>query len=453
MMTPSRRRTLVLTVAALAGVYTATVAVPTEESGPSRAAAHDYETTSPGDPLPGLSPELLALFEQGRDTWNHEFTPAEGLGPVYNERSCQTCHGGIGGLLGGPDPNGVGSEFNVTHFGMDQDGWYNPLRAQGGPVIQHRDIQDEVPGCPISGETLPPNADVTSTRHTPAVWGFGLLDAIPDSTILSRQRIGRNGVRGFANWSREMQARGTTGLLSDPQIPIFGAARVGRFGWKAQTATLEMFSADPFNIELGITNQFFVQEFTPTGLTLGPQLPAGCQVADTQPNDIDQSQSFSLYHFQALLAPPPRLRPTLRSAAGEALFVAIGCADCHTPAMRTSSRYFMELADGTTVRVPQLENRIVRAYSDLLVHDMGDALADNGGTTVGRIMGRAGGRHWRTTPLWGTRFKQAFLHDGRTADLEEAILTHGGESQVARDHFAALPPGGRAIILEFLNRI
>lgn len=420
----------------------------------SEAAAFHPRQPDAGEPLRGLSPTLAALFNTGQDVFLHEFNASEGLGPLYNERACQTCHGGLGGRPGGPDPNGVGSEFNVTHFGLDQGGLFNPLRNFGGPVIQRRTIRDtDAPSCPIMAESVPAFANVTSTRHTPAVWGFGLLDAIPDDRILARQNLGRDGIIGFANWGVELQAVGATGTLAQPPRPLRGASRVGRFGWKAQTATLEQFSADPFNIELGITNLFFPQEFTPTGLADPGTLPAGCDPSGPTPDDITQEDSVALYHFQALLAPPPRLRPTRRSIAGRILFRAIGCADCHVPRMRTSREYHMELADGTTVRVPELENEWVRAYTDLLVHDMGPGLADNDGATIGRTMGRARGNHWRTTPLWGARFKNAYLHDGRTADLREAILWHGGEAQRSRDRFDRLPRRAQDNIVEFINRL
>jgi CxxC motif-containing protein (DUF1111 family) len=428
----------------------AAVALPaTEQNATAR-----RNPSPPGGPLPGLSPELLELFEAGRERFEHEFTAEEGLGPVYNERACQTCHGGLGGLPGGPDPNGVGSEFNVTHFGFDQFGVFNNLSYLGGPVRQRRSIQDTThPECPIAGETVPAFANVRSIRHTPAVWGFGLIDAIPDATILENQGRREDGILGFAQWGREMRARADRGTFYDTQFEVRGPPRVGRFGWKAQTATLQQFSDDPFNIELGVTNPFFPQEFTPTGLQLGDELPDECQVADHPINDHDRADSLSLYHFQALLAPPPRLRRTRASVRGERIFRRIGCDSCHVPRMRTGRVYHLQVDETRRVRVPALENEWVEAYSDFLVHDMGDELADDGGTTVGRVMGRAGGRHWRTTPLWGLRFKNAYLHDGRTADLSEAILAHGGEGQVSRDRFAALSERQQRLLMAFLMRL
>lgn len=425
------------------------VSDPVEADGGAR---HRGDRHAAGDALPGLSSDLQDLFDEGRDAFFHEYTAAEGLGPIYNERACQTCHGGLSGAAGGPDPNGVGSEFDVTHFGYDNQGYYDPLRDLGGPIIQHRDISDVAPGCTLTGETVPAQANVISRRHTPAVWGFGLIDAIPDQEILRNQAIGRDGVNGVANWGREMQARAAGPTAADPQLHVRGQVRVGRFGWKSQTATIAQFTAEPFNLELGITNPFFPQEFTASGLRFGHELPAGCDVADSIPNDDDEEDSLALYHFQALVAPPPRLPIRGQARAGEVLFERIGCANCHTPTLRTAPVYRLR-TDSGFVRVPQLENQDVHLYSDLLTHDMGDLLADDGGTTIGRVMGRADGRRWRTTPLWGLRFKNALLHDGRTASVEEAILAHGGEAQNARDRFASLPASRQRHLLTFLQRL
>ena len=406
-----------------------------------------------GDPLPGLSPQLAAMFEEGRDLFEHEFTPSEGLGPVYNATACQTCHGGLGAAPGGADPNGVGSELNVTHFGFDNQGYYDPMRELGGPVLQIESISDQVPSCPLNGETLPASANTWSIRHTPPVWGFGLIDAIPDSEILARENLGVDGIHGVAHWHREMDALAASPTAADPQLHIRGPVRVGRFGWKAQTATLHQFSAEPMGIENGLSTAFFPQEFTPAGLRFGDQLPAGCDVADSQPNDPDGTEGLALYHFQALLAPPPRKPMVGRFARrGQEVFAEVGCASCHTPTMQTGPEYWM-VTDNGSVRVPELENQEVHLYSDLLTHDMGDELADMGGQNIGRVMGRADGRRWRTTPLWGLRFKNAYLHDGRTASVHRAIMAHGGEGEIVRGRYQQLSVVDRVALLWFLRKI
>lgn len=419
-------------------------------AGDEAAAAATYQV---GSALPGLSPQLVQLFATGQAVFNKNFTAAEGLGPIYNEVSCVTCHGA--GAPGGGDPLGPGAtSFNVTHFAYDNLGFFDSIRDLGGLVIQKKSIRDTShPNCTFAGENVPSVANVVSTRNTPPVFGFGLLDAIPDAEILKRQTMNTDGVNGFANWGFELQAVDPEPIQGIP-LPNYGPARVGRFGWKAQTASLFQFSAEPFNIELGVSSPFFPQEFTPEGTRFAAQLPPTCNVADHAVNDFDNSMSVALYQFQALLAPPPVLAKNREAKDGEKLFSRIGCENCHASELRTADRYNLLLANGSSVRVRQLENRVVNAYSDLLLHDMGANLADDpSGSTMGRVMGRADGRHWRTTPLWGIRFKQALLHDGRTASIATAILEHGGEATNARNRFAALSAAEKNQLVAFLGTL
>ncbi|HEX7666505.1 MAG TPA: di-heme oxidoredictase family protein [Polyangiaceae bacterium] len=414
--------------------------------------AHSPGPLTPGGALPGLSHKLQNEFSTGQNEFEHEFTLAEGLGPTYNDKSCLNCHGTAGGIAGAGDTEGVGSPHNTIHIGLDNQGYYDPLRYEGGPLLDTVSINEDGASCSLGAATIPANANIVSHRHTPPVFGFGLIDAIPDAEILRRVNLGVDGVHGFANWQNEMQAIDTPTAFFPPD-QIFGYPRVGRFGWKAQTATLQQFSAEPFNGELGVSTPFFPQEHTPQGVKFPADLPAGCDPATTDPNDPDTSKAFDLYHFQALLAPPPRAYPSRESLFGEALFDRTGCDTCHVPEMHTGPRYYMMNADGSSDRVPQLENQTVHAWSDFFDHDMGADLADDGGTTVGRVMGRARGQHWRTTPLWGLRFKDAYLHDGRTTSVHEAIMAHGGEGQRARDRYAHLSPTEQQAIVSFLRTL
>jgi CxxC motif-containing protein (DUF1111 family) len=401
--------------------------------------AQAVPTPQPGEPFADLSPELRQLFLDGLDRFQHQFTPTEGLGPVFNESACQVCHGGLGGIPGGPDLTGLGSIRNVKHFGFDNLGYFDPMRDFGGSLLERQSIaQSGVPGCSIQAEVVPAAANILSVRNTPAVWGFGLVDAIPDDEILDHQNLRVDGIRGVANWGVELQAVDTAPNPQTPQLQDFGSPRVGRFGWKAQTATLQQFSSEPLNTELGVSSQFFPQEHTPNGLRFAGALPPACNVSATHPDDPDSSQALAIYHFQALLAPPPRLPLDGDARRGEKLFFRSGCQQCHIPDAQSAPEYFMLLADGSTIRVPQLESKVFHPYSDFLMHDMGSELADNGGTTVGRIQGRARGNQWRTTPLWGIRLKATFLHDGRTTSVDAAIDAHGGEAQIVSDRYRAL---------------
>lgn len=426
----------------------------------------------PGEPYADLPSDLSALFREGKERFLHEFTPEEGLGPVYNETACQTCHGGTGGPPGGPDPLALESIHNVKHVGFDNLGYFDPMGDKGGPLLGRQTIaNDGYPKCTIAGGTVPATANILSIRNTPPVWGFGLIDAVPDEAILARQDLGIDGIRGVANWGIELQAVDDAPNPLAPQVQTFGPPRVGRFGWKAQTATLEQFSSEPLQTELGVSNRFFPQEHTDQGLRLVSHLSNACNVAvpkgcppralsgaaplrpecvATLPDDPDSRQALAIYHFQALLAPPPtRPRTPLADWGGEQ-FAGIGCVHCHVPDARTGPEYHLRLADGSSTRVAPLEGRTFHPYSDFLLHDMGPALADSGGRTVGRIQGRARGNQWRTTPLWGIRLKASYLHDGRTTDLEAAIVAHGGEAQIVRERYLRLAPDAQRALVAFL---
>ncbi|MFO0600822.1 MAG: di-heme oxidoredictase family protein [Myxococcaceae bacterium] len=400
-----------------------------------------------GDPVPGLTPSQLALFNAGKALYQHEFSVAEGLGPIFNRQSCAACHGAP--VVGGSDPEGTAN--NVTHFMINNQGNFMPALEFGGPVIQQRSIES-VPGgggCHLQPEAVPPLPGVTTShRHTPPVFGFGLLDAVPDAEILAWQgpRQWKDpSVVGAANWGTEMESlvRLQAFTFDITRKQPAGIARVGRFGWKAQTPTIFQFSAEPFNIELGVSSPFFPRENHPQGQALPPE----CQLAGTQPNDSGSQKSVALYQFQALIGAPPSLPKSPRAKYGEFLFRATGCADCHRASMRTVKDYYLAKADGTAERVDALSDKEIFPYSDLLVHDMGPGLED------GRVMGRAGGRFWRTTPLWGNRFKPRYLHDGRAATIDEAIDLHGGEATRSQQLYEALNPQQEAALLEFINTL
>lgn len=400
-----------------------------------------------GSPVPGLTAQQQALFAAGKAAYEKEFTVAEGLGPTFNAKACSTCHGFP--VTGGSEGS---TANNVTHFMINNDGNWLPALEFGGPVIQRFDIRNEPGGasCAIAAEALPTYLPklTTSQRHTPPVFGFGLLDAVADEEIVEWQ--GRKpwkdpSVIGVAHYGLEMESlvrlRAFTFDISRRQPA--GAPRVGRFGWKAQTGTLFQFTSEPFNIELGVSTPFFPRENTPDG----SPLPPGCLVAGAQPNDTGSANTMRLFHFQALIAAPAPKPPTPQTTYGKFMFFAAGCADCHRPQLRTAKDYFMPLADGTVQRVDALSNKLIFPYSDLLIHDMGPGLAD------GRVMGAAGPRWWRTTPLWGTQHKSNFLHDGSAHSVHEAILRHGGEAAASVQKYDALAPAQRAALVTFVESL
>lgn len=402
-------------------------------------------------PLPGLTAEELAMFEEGKELYQHDFTVAEGLGPLFNRTSCVACHfaGGVGG-------SEVGTANNVTHFGVEHEGRFLDSFEHGGPVQQLRSfksegiVDDVGEACMLDPDTLPTEEQmpglITSLRHTPPVFGFGLIDAIPDEEILKyegRKSWKKPGVLGLANWGVELES-----LRPFPAVTVIrprtvpsGAPRVGRFGWHGATATLFQFSTEPFNIELGVSTPFFPRENHPNG---AGQLPEECRVPGAQPNDTASVLSTKLYLFQALLAAPARGPITEQVVRGEEVFKAIGCTDCHRKQMKTVKDYYATWPDGSARRIEALSNKTFEPWSDFLTHDMGPEMDDH------RHQGRATGRFWRTTPLWGLRFKTNMLHDGSAVTFDQAIDAHGGEGTWSRDAYFDLPEADKEALDAFL---
>ena len=402
-----------------------------------------------GDPVPGLTAAELALFEEGKALFEKEFTPTEGLGPLYNGTSCVACHAHP--IVGGSQGSTVD---NVTHFGVKDGDRFLEMFEVGGPVAQTKTISGspQAPTCNIQGDDgqatvsmLGPKAGV-SIRHTGAIFGFGLIDAIEDKDILKHQNHrGDADVLGFANFGVELETVGAyTGFSPDlTRTQPFGASRVGRFGWKSQTATLWQFSNEPFNIELGVSSPFFKRENTPDGGAIPPE----CNVATHQVNDPDSQDSLRLLYFQAFIAPPARGHISHDARKGEKVFQQIGCTDCHAKEYVTAEDYYIPWPDGTAHRVDALSNKRISVFSDFLVHDMGPALADK------RTMGRATGRYWRTTPLLGVRHKTNLMHNGSATSIHEAILAHGGEGSASRAAYNNLSHKKRRRLNAFLESL
>lgn len=280
------------------------------------------------------------------------------------------------------------------------------------------------------------------------VFGAGLIEQIPDAAIRANQASApaqkrKFGIRGRANFV--ISGRTVTGQTNNNG----NDGTIARFGHKAQNKSLLIFSGEAYNVEMGITNEAFQTERDET---------LSCQFAAV-PNDMTNTdapdaieatsatEKFAL--FQRFLAPPVRSLDTPGGspsiARGETLFESVGCALCHTPAMRTGNS-----------RVAALRNRIVNLYSDLLVHDMGPGLAD------GVTQGQAGPREFRTAPLWGLGKRIFFLHDGRTDDLLVAIREHqsggngpgqGSEANRIIMNFNRLNEGQKQDILNFLRSL
>jgi CxxC motif-containing protein (DUF1111 family) len=365
-------------------------------------------------PIDGLSAFELAAFARGDAEFEQRFSPSTGLGPIFNNVSCASCHSADGrGVL----------ENALNRIGSVDDDF---LSSVGGPQIQDKAIVG------AEAEVIPAGAHV-STRLPPPVFGVGLIEAIPQATILARadpDDLDGDGISGRPNWV-------TARDFVPAHEPGGGAELVlGRFGRKAQTSSLLQQVAMAYLQDIGITSDFLPVE------NRNPLSRTPTESADRVPDpEVSASTVIAVTHYIRALAPPAAGEETTLRAEGQALFSQIKCASCHTPQMRT----------GPSV-IPALSDRDVLLYSDLLLHDMGDALADN------RPDGGANGREWRTTPLWGLRLMRRFLdgrallmHDGRAGSVEEAITMHGGEAVGPRNAFLALSVAQRRALLDFVE--
>jgi CxxC motif-containing protein (DUF1111 family) len=393
------------------------------EAPPTATAEAELRRIRPGDPFPGLGPVERALFTEGHRRFTSDLAIGEGLGPVYIERSCLSCHGlgGVGGADPGTDPNHFVQRFAT----LNADGSYNNLAALGGDVLQTRTIAGRAPSCSVPAEVIPPEATLHAVRNPQPMFGIGLIAAIPDATILANAVDRGDGIHGRPNLAPN--------------------GRPGRFGWKAQTEDLALFNAIAANGTMGLTSPLSAAEQRPQG----QPLPAGCTEADlgvASPNDSGGAIIQAITAWEVLLA-PVATRPIQGAAArGQALFTEIGCAKCHLPEMATGA-FELTLSDGSRLPIPAVSNTTAALYSDLLLHDMGPDLDE------GVVMRQARGSEFRTAPLWGLSLRERFLHDGRATSIHQAIAAHGGEAAVVRDRYLALPRHDRRAIRKFLRRI
>jgi CxxC motif-containing protein (DUF1111 family) len=338
----------------------------------------------------------LRAAQRGAELFQMRFTPAQGLGPLFNKRACSGCHGFP--TAGGVGANGLATELRI---GRLTEAGFDPMLGRGGPFARAHSISELGIACGAA-PGIPAGANVTSVRNSPPLFGDGLIDEIPDRVILARS----------ATEHRQ-------GMLAEPNLVpgADGHIRVGRFGWKADIPTLTQFVAGALRNELGVTNPLAATDFAPPGAT-------PCPGKTTHP-DVGNDVVSQLTAFVDSLAAP---QPQGSQPSGGEIFVQAGCAVCHTPTLQ---------GDGVAVHL----------YSDLLLHDMGPALDDR------VTQGSAHGSQWRTAPLWGLHERTRYLHDGRATTLRAAILDHGGQAKRARQRFLALAPRQQQALLRFLSTL
>lgn len=431
-------------------------------------------------PSQGISFENEGRFRIGNSIFRKFWVTApsstdssDGLGPLYNARGCQNCHLKDG--RGHPPAANWPEETAVSMFLRLS---IPPRNEEERRLIAERRVNVipeptygaqlqnfAVQGVPIEGHMRIDYTDKTvelgdgtrvvlrepkysvvelgygalhpetmlSPRVAPQMIGLGLLEAIPEDVIRSRadpdDRDG-DGISGRTNevWSIEDQK-----------------AVLGRFGWKAGNPSIAQQSAEAFAGDIGIANPLMPAAYGDCTSTQTVCLNAPNGNSARQDGHEVGKELFDLvvFYTQNLAVPPRRRADDPEVLAGKSLFNTIGCASCHVPSTMT----------GTVPGQPHLSNQKIWPYTDLLLHDMGEGLAD------GRPEGIANGREWRTPPLWGIGLTGAvsrhtlLLHDGRARNIEEAILWHGGEAQKARDAYAKLDADERAALVKFVKSL
>jgi CxxC motif-containing protein (DUF1111 family) len=352
-----------------------------------------------GDPNPGLSAEMLAAFDRGRELFVRRFLRADGHGPDFNVDSCRSCHEVpvVGGsaplyrnffLVGRIQPNGAFTQ------------------AMAGNQFVARTFSYERP----KRETIPADT-VLAQRNAPPIFGLGVFERLSADEIAANADptdADGDGISGRTN-------------IDGPLV--------GRFGYKSQEGSLIDFVRGPFFNHMGLTSNFPLVP-PPVSLSAAPQVaPPATPLVDNDgvPDpELPDADLVDLVMFLRELAPPAPLPMDATARRGEELFLGIGCAKCHIPNLKQFGE-------------PAL------AYTDLLIHDVGAELADQ----VTQLL--ASGSEFRTQPLWGVRHHAPFLHDGRAATLDDAIRLHGGEAETVRDAYAALPQADRDAIVAFLE--
>jgi CxxC motif-containing protein (DUF1111 family) len=383
-------------------------------------------------PLDGLTGPQRAAFLAGDAEFGRVFSSADGLGPIFIAASCASCHVGDG--KGHP-------VFNLTRFGRMVNGGFDPMRAEGGPQLQHRAILTYL------AEVVPPGATGVAQFTAPSVTGLGFLEAVDDATLLAladpadADGDGISGRVQLVGPSDLLAEVSRLELLFDPGEPrrhlLIEGRFIGRFGKKASAINLLHQTVTAYREDMGLTTDLILQD------PINPQVGnfTGDQVGD--PEVPSRTVSNVVFYLKTLRAPPRRNPDAPEVKSGEALFGRLRCSGCHIPALTTGPS-----------RIAALDRKVFHPYTDLLLHDMGPELDDH------YTEGVALPSEWRTAPLWGIGLAERsqggqpyYLHDGRARSLRAAIELHGGEAAASRDGFRRLSPAEQEALLAFLRSL
>ena len=423
-------------------------------------------------PIARLNTAQREVFALGKEQFNEAWVVAPdpsgvwGLGPTFNEDRCARCHED-NGRARAPAERGLAEHGVLVRLsipGATREGAPMPHPAYGDQ-LQNRGIEDRVPAegraqityaeqnvAFADGEVVSlrkpqlqlvalafgePGPDLmSSTRVAPAMVGLGLLEAVPEQTILQIAKDQeRLGVPGKPN--RVWDVENETTVL-------------GRFGWKANQPNLRQQIAAAFHGDIGATTYMFPEENCPATQTACLDVPSaskcggqgGCTGNQYRPEVVPSRLTNITFYLQALAVPARRYVDDPGVKRGEQLFTEAGCSACHVPELRTGK-----------AALPAASDAVIHPFTDLLLHDMGEGLAD------GRPDFLANGREWRTPPLWGIGLLATvnghsdLLHDGRARNVAEAILWHGGQAQAAREAFRGMSKADRAALVKFVQSL
>ena len=361
-------------------------------------------------------PEPNRSFEDNKFIFEERETPDDGLGPVYNDVGCVSCHQN-------PETGGI-SQIRELRAGHVSNGVFvNPPGGQS--LIQLRAvaaaIQERLDNAPLE--------NVRAFRTTLNTIGDGFIECVANSTITA--------IRD----AQPASMRGT--IINVPVVEAGGALRIGRFGWKNQHASLQSFSGDAYLNEMGITNPFDGNGGTRENNSLG-QPVGGFDIAADPEDDGADVEAFA--NFMRATRAPGRGPITAAVTRGDVLFRQIDCDVCHTPSIVTAPAG--TLINGGAFRVPAvLGDERIRLFSDLLLHDIGtgDGIVQNGGEGTRNMV--------RTPPLWGVRTRPELMHDGLSLTFNEAIQRHAGQATASRNAFNALTSAEKADLIAFLKSL
>lgn len=361
-------------------------------------------------PIDGLSADDITRFDDGDRLFGVPFRAVDGLGPLYIRTACSSCH----------EEGGRGPGLVQKMAFVGDDG----LTPTAGALPYGHTIREGMVAGASTPITAPAGAKVT-VRVGPPVVGRGYIEAVDDSELVrleAEQARRGDGIHGKLN-------RVAFASVANPDasfgVYVTGAEVVGKLGLKSRIATLDDFTADAFQGDMGMTTPMRPTELAnPDGLVDDQR--AGI--------DLPQDRIDRITFYLRRIAIPRRVGLTKRGAE---LFDRTGCATCHVPTLHTRGDY----------PIAQLANIDAPLYSDLLVHDLGAALAD------GNTEGGASSAQWRTSPLIGLRFMKTYMHDGRAHSVADAILAHDGEARAAADSFRALVDTDREDLLNFVEAL